>query len=229
MTNEKDPAIVGRVESEMQSLMNIEGKDLDYELDRLLAIKYDVKDKTINDSSVKNITANITLPVISIENFELEEINQIISSKYTELFNTIKSESNNMANKYKYVVSYNAYDNVVEDKRILSVTIYDRIVDIQSNKNSTEKITTYNIDFDSKEQIKQASVILDYFGADCKEKIQTKIKDYLVEKNMIKETEYNYTYTGLENFYLKNNEFHIVFNQGDLVDEKYGILDIIIN
>lgn len=229
MTNEKDPAIVGRVESEMQSLMNIEGKDLDYELDRLLAIKYDVKDKTINDSSVKNITAAITLPVISIENFELEEINQIISSKYTELFNTIKSESNNMANKYKYVVSYNAYDNVVEDKRILSVTIYDRIVDVQSNKNSTEKITTYNIDFDSKEQIKQASVILDYFGADCKEKIQTKIKDYLVEKNMIKETEYNYTYTGLENFYLKNNEFHIVFNQGDLVDEKYGILDIIIN
>ena len=41
---------------------------------------------------------------------------------------------------YTYLVSYNAYDNMVGTKKVLSITIYQRVRDDSAKKNTTEKI-----------------------------------------------------------------------------------------
>ena len=131
--------------------------------------------------------------------------------------------------KYTYKVTYNVYDNMVDENKIISVTIYERIVDDSAKKNTMDKIKTYNIDAASKEQITQSNdIVLSLFGKDYKTVIRDEIKNYVVSKNIIKESDFNYTYTGLEPFYIKDGEFHLIFNEGELSDSKYGVLDIIV-
>lgn len=67
-----------------------------------------------------------------------------------------------------------------------------------------------------------------YFGSAYKETIKVALEDYVVNKGMIKKSEYTYSYTGLETFYIKDNKFHLIFNPDELVNNKYGILDITI-
>ena len=43
---------------------------------------------------------------------------------------------------------------------------------------------------------------------------------------MIDSDKYNYSLTGLENYYIKDGVFHIVFNESEIVDKKYGVIDI---
>lgn len=224
---EKEPIIVGQAGSDVQSLMNIDSNSANVISENILNMKYEITDKKISDKTNVKFKGDITLPVISMDGTALTELNQTIEKKYTEMFNSLKN-SGSLDNKFTYIVSYSKYDNVIDNKRILSITLYERTLDDQTKKNTMSKITTYNIDFDTKQTLKQNDVIADSLGSDCKTKIKNQIKDYVIGKNMMKQENYQYTYTGLENFYIKDDKFHIIFNEGELVDKKYGVLDITI-
>ena len=64
------------------------------------------------------------------------------------------------------------------------------------------------------------------FGKDYKTYIKNTILDYVVQNGMMKESEFTYALTGLEDYYIKDGVFHIIFNEGKLVDKKFGVLDI---
>ena len=52
------------------------------------------------------------------------------------------------------------------------------------------------------------------------------IKTDLGNRVMIEEDKYTYALTGLENYYIKEGVFHIIFNEAELVDKKFKVLDI---
>lgn len=230
MRAEEEPAVVGSVPTSTQteSLVDVEKENKNsYEENK--KIEYKVEDKTITDKSNNKMKANVTMPVISVSGEELTNVNDEISKYYTEMFSSLKEKMSSAKSTYTYTVTYNVYDNMVGDKKIISVTIYERILDDSAKKNTMDKIKTYNIDAKTKEIITQSSSIAqELFGKDYKTIIKNNLKDYVVEKKMMNESEFNYTYTGLNPFYIKNDEFHLVFNEGELVNEKYGVIDITI-
>ena len=73
-----------------------------------------------------------------------------------------------------------------------------------------------------------SDIFVSILGIDYKTQIKSVVKDYVVSKNMMKEEEYTYAITGLENFYIRDSKLHIVFNEGELVNTKYGVLDIVV-
>lgn len=230
MRAEEEPAVVGSVPTSTQteSLVDVE-KENNNSYDDNKKIEYNVVDKKITDNSNTKMKANITIPVISVSGTELSNINEEINKYYTEMFSSLKDKMSSANSKYTYTVTYNVYENMVGNNKIISVTIYERIVDDSAKKNTMDKIKTYNIDAATKENITQSSSIAqELFGKDYKTLIKNSLKDYVVEKKMMNESEFNYTYTGLNPFYIKNDEFHLVFNEGELVNEKYGVIDITI-
>ena len=47
----------------------------------------------------------------------------------------------------------------------------------------------------------------------------------IVENKMVSEDdEFVYALTGMENYYIKDEVFHIIFNEGELVDKKYKVV-----
>ena len=228
---EEEPTVVGTNSNDVQTqnLVDIESVDKEALLEKNKNISYKAIDNKITDKSNLKMKANMTLPVISIEDEELTNINQDINKYYTEMFASLKEKMSSASSNYTYTVTYNVYDNMVEENKIISVTIYERIVDDSAKKNTMKKIKTYNIDAANKEQITQSNNIAQIlFGKDYKTIIRNEIKDYVVSNNIMKESEFNYTYTGVEPFYIKNNEFHLIFNEDELADSKYGVLDITI-
>ena len=131
-------------------------------------------------------------------------------------------------NKFTYTVTYNKYENKVGNNNVLSLTIYQRIIDDASKKSTTNKVESYNIDLATKSIIDGQNVMIDLFGKEYKSKVSEIIKNYVVNKGYTKESEYSYTLTGLENYYIKDGKMHILFNEDELVDKKYGVLDITI-
>ena len=225
---EEEPVTVGNsTDTQTQSLVDVEKVDKESLKEKNQNIKYSVTDKKITDSSNSKMKANMTLPLISIDSEELTTINEEINKYYTEMFSSLKEEMGAATSKYTYKVTYNVYDNMVEENNIISVTIYERIVDDSAKKNTMDKIKTYNIDAATKEQISQSNdIALTLFGKEYKTVIRDAIKDYVVSNNMMKEADFNYTYTGVKPFYIKDGEFHLIFNEGELVNSKYGVLDI---
>ncbi|MCX8074757.1 MAG: hypothetical protein N2749_04125 [Clostridia bacterium] len=229
ISTEKDPVIVGNNSSNMQSLIDVDSKATSLDIDAIKDIKYKVVDENINDSSNQKFKGNIILPKINIGDEELSDLNTEIKNKYNSLFTTLKSDVDKLDNKFTYKVSYNMYDNVIGNRRILSITIHDRVIDDKLQTSIWDKINTYNIDFSTKTLIKQSDIIVDKIGSDCKTKIKEKIKENVISKSMISEADYAYTYTGLENFYIKDGVFHIIFNEGDIVDKSHGTIDVVID
>jgi len=228
---EDEPITVGaNIDDEQtQNLVKVEENDKDEELKKTAEITYNVEENEIIDKSNKKMKANIKIPVISVDNEKLDNINNEINKYYTEMYNGLKEKMSSASSNYTYKVTYNVYDNIVEDKRIISVTIYERIVDDGAAKNTMNKIKTYNIDVSTKEQIIQSSDIAQsIFGKEYKTIIRDAIKEYVVSNKMVSESDFTYTYTGLKPFYIKENKFHLIFNEGDIVDSKYGVLDIIV-
>lgn len=225
---EEEPVIVGNsTDTQTQSLVDVEKVNKQDLKEKNQDIKYSIKDKNITDISNAKMKANMTLPVIFIDSEELTTINEEINKYYTEMFSSLKEEMASATSKYTYKVTYNVYDNMIEENKIISVTIYERIVDESAKKNTMDKIKTYNIDATTKQQITQSNdMALTLFGKEYKTVIRDAIKDYVVSNNMMKESDFNYTYTGVKPFYIKDGEFHLIFNEGELVDSKYGVLDI---
>lgn len=226
---EDNSAFVGANEKEVQtqSLVDVEAVNKEQIKSKNENIVYSVTDDVIKDTSNAKMKANMTIPVISIENEKLTEANNEINKYYTEMYASLKEQMKNATSKYTYKVTYNVYDNMVEENKIISVTIYERIVDDSAKKNTMDKIKTYNIDASTKQVIKTSNDIAQIlFGKEYKTIIRDAIKEYVVSNKMINESDFNYTYTGVKPFYIKDGKFHIIFNEGELVDAKYGVLDI---
>lgn len=225
--NEKDPEIIGQTTSDVQSLVDVDNAQNKVTVDDLKKMTYKVDSKDLSDSSNTKFKGNIKVPVITINDKKLDDINSEIEKNYSELFSKLRDENKNSEHKFTYTVSYSTYDNMIGNRRILSITIYERIVDNEDGGTTYDKVTSYNIDFKDGKKLTGNDVIIDALGSDAKDKIKEEVKDYVVSKGYMKSSDYTYAYTGLESFYFdEKGLFHIIFNKGDLVD-KY--IDITIN
>lgn len=226
ISTEEEPVIVGSQESDIQRLVEIEKEDIEAIKNENESITYTVEDVKYNDTSNSKIKSDMTLPKISIQGEELTEINADIDSEYNNLFSKLKEQMASAESKYTYVVSYKVYENMIEEKKVVSITVYQRVRDDSAKKNTTEKVTTYNIDLTSKKLITESEVAQSLLGKDYKSIIKEAAREYVVQEGMMKESEFTYALTGFEDYYVKEGVFHIIFNEGKLADEKYGLLDI---
>ena len=117
---------------------------------------------------------------------------------------------------------------MVGTKKILSLTIHSRTVDDEKQTSISDTITTYNINVVSKEKLTLGSIATDVLGKDYKSIIRSNLLNYVVSENMMSESDFTYATTGLEEFYIKDSNLHIVFNAGELVDKKYNVVDVTI-
>lgn len=230
ISNEKDPVIIGQQQSDIGTTSNID------EIDALAKIEepssnaselYEITTKTISDKTFKKVKANLKIPVISVNGEPLTKLNDELYNKFNDTFNSFKKTMEKAENNFTYTVSYKSYENIIGNKNVVSITIHERMIDDNAKTNSMEKIYAYNIDLKDGTVLIQDSVAIDMLGADYKDKIKTSLKEYLVSKNIIKENEYSYSYTGLEKYYIKDGKFHLLFNPTELIDAK-EILDIVI-
>ncbi|MDF2865992.1 MAG: hypothetical protein K0R72_810 [Clostridia bacterium] len=229
ISNEKEPTILGKSQSDIEDKSNLVESNALINSDQPLknaSESYKITNKIISDKTVKKIKADMTLPIIFIEDKALTAINDEIYNKFNDTYNTFKKTMEKVDNNFTYTVTYKVYDNIVANKNIISLTIYERMIDDSAKINSMEKIYTYNINQKDGSILKQEDVVLDLLGPTYKDKIKNKIKSYITSSCNVKESEYNYSYTGLETFYIKDNKFHLIFNPEELVDKKYSILDI---
>lgn len=217
LMNEKKPEVVG----ENNALVDVVSKDTEQAKD----IEYAVKSVTRkNDKS--DYKSNITLPEISVEGVELTDINEQIKNKFLNKYDALESEaSGSLENDFTYKVTYKTYETKTQEKKILSIVFYETIV-ANSNDVFSDKMYGFTVDLTTKEVLSSedaAPLVLDY---SFRNKIKEQIKEYIVSKNIVKEEDYNYSYTALEEYYIEDNTFHIVFNPSEPFDSKHGIIDI---
>ena len=172
ISNEDEPEIVGKTRDEVQSLVDIYSKEtlskIDDENKNIEDIDYLITDEKFVDSSNTKFKADIILPKISIEENELTNLNEEIREKYVSLFKSVKDEMNSAENKFTFKTSYKYYDNTVGDRRILSITIYQRIMDDSEQTTTTDKVETYNIDLKTKELVEEKTVAQILLGKEYK-------------------------------------------------------------
>lgn len=230
IANENSPEIVGSAREEVQSLVNIYSEQAINSVDNAIInvndIKFKIEDEKHSDDSNKKMKADIVVPKIVISGEELSDINTQIKNKYVELFTSLKSEMSSLENNFTFKTTYKYYDNVLSNKRVLSITVHQRIVDDKTGDTTSDKVETYNIDMETKKIVEQFDVAMEMFGKDYKTIIKNEVKNYVVNNKMINEDEFIYSLTGLENYYIKDSTFHIIFNDSELVNKKYGVLDI---
>ena len=246
--------------TDTNALENVESTD-EEKLQQVMNLNYEIKEVTSEDKTTPSYVSDIHLPNIYVDglvgkahfqddgilvfsiNFdkgwkiyvdgkELTEIDAKISEEYTTRFENVKNAvSGKTESNYSFNVSYKYYDNIVGTKKVVSIIVDQQIVDTDSNKSTSRKVTTYNIDLASKSIITQADVLVDLLGKDYKDLIKSQVKDYVISNKLISESKYNYEITYLENFYIQDGVFHIVFNMDSdpIVNDSKGVLDIEIN
>ena len=74
----------------------------------------------------------------------------------------------------------------------------------------------------------QEEAALDTLGSNYSALIREQVKSTVVASKMIAESKYNYTITGMEQFYIKDGKFHMLLNEGEVVDKSYGVVDVTI-
>lgn len=227
LKSESEPQIIGQNKSDVQNLVDLSSEETVPTIN-LEDIEYEVEDKKITDQENANIKANITIPVISIGNEKLEELNNKIDDQYTQRYLSLKEQMKDAEYKYTYTVTYNKYDNTLMGKRILSLTVHQRVIDDSANKSTTDKVECFNIDLETGEEIAENDILVSMLGKDYKMIVRNSIKGYVVSKKYMDESDFTYALTGLENYYIKDSKVHIIFNEGELVDKKHGVLDITI-
>lgn len=230
ISQEKQPQVIGNNNNvtsnvETQSLVDVDNNNTI----NISEIVYEVSDKVTNDTENSKLVGNITIPQVSINGEDLVDINTDIDKEYTNRFNSLKEQMKSAKNKFTYKVTYNKYENMVEGKKILSLTIYQRVIDNSSKETTTDKVETYNIDLGTKKIVEESTILLELLGKEYKTKVNEAIKNYVVSKGYVNESEFTYTLTGFENYYIKDSKIHILFNEEEIVDKKYGVLDIVID
>lgn len=218
--NEPTPIILGE-----DPLMDVNIYD-EQVISTNVNVEYKVENKSISEK-FDNFKTNIVIPVISIGVENLTDINDKISKEYIDRANALKEQmSGNVENKFTYKVTYNVYENEIDGERILSITVHDRIVDDAAGTTTTDRVSGYNIKISGGKLISQEDLALDALGSNHASLIKEQIKSTVVGSNMLSGDKYNYTLTGLEQCYVKDNKFHIILNEGEVVDKSYGVVDI---
>ena len=228
--SENKPVVIGKKNNDVvdeNPLVNVKD-DETIQTSNNDAIEYKVDVKKYEDKSNKKIKADIELPAIFINSEELTNINSDIYKKYTDFYLSLKETMKSVENNFTYKITYDTYENTVDSKRIVSLKIYQRVIDDASKKPTTEKIEVVNIELDSSKVIKNEDVIPALLGIDYKTIIRASINDYIEENKIMNKDELVYSYTGLENFYINEGKIHLIFNEDELVQKKYGVLDIVI-
>ena len=225
MANEPETVILGQ-----DALVEVyEEPVVDVVSDNVEELKYKVSNDTIKESK-GNFKANITLPRISINDEFLLEINETIKSKFSDRYASLKNENaTSLENKFTYKVTYKKYETELENgQKLISFTVYERIIDDSKGIDTMYNLYGYTINVNTKTILKQEDIAPIILGNNYQEKIRETVKDYIVSEKMLKEEDYTYSMTGLEEFYVKEGKLHIIFNTGEIVSRKYEHLDIII-
>lgn len=229
ISQEKKPQVVGsNITSNVETQGLVDVPNSSEETDSTSNITYEVTEKVISDKENTKLKGNITLPQVTINGKLLAEINSEIENEYKNRFESLKTQMKSAENKFTYKVTYNKYENEIGDMKILSLTIYQRVIDDSSKETTTDKVESYNIDLKTGKLVEESDVMLELYGKEYKEKVNKAIEDYVISKGYAKESEISYTVTGLENYYIKESKLHILLNEDEIVDKKYGVLDITI-
>lgn len=229
--NEDNPKMLGfAVEpttTDMNGLEEVEPTEAE-KLEEAMNLNYEIKEVSSIDKSKSNFTGDIHLPTIYVDGKEITDLNLKIQNEYTNRFDTLKSQMSEAEGKYSFNVTYTYHDNIIGVRKVVSILIKQQIIDEESNKVTSEKLTTYNVDLASKNILTQNDVLLDVLGKEYKTILKDSVKDYIISQKLASESEYNYEITGLENFYIKESKFHIVFNteSDNIANKATGVIDI---
>ena len=223
INNEPKPKVLGQ-----DMYINTSSKNVDIYEDKIdiSKIEYSVKNKTSKSSSGK-FKSSIQVPVLTVNQEVLNDINEEIFNKFAQRYNSVKSEVTDLENSFTYKVTFNKYESIVNNKRLLSFTFYERIVDNSTGEDVTYKLYGYTIDLATKSVISQDDAALIILGSTYKNIIKGKIKDYAIGKKLFTSNTYSYILTGFEEFYVKEKKLHIMFNVGEMGNNK-DYIDIII-
>ena len=235
---EKSPTIIGRNYSDLEEKKRLEQMDAlvsIYEDEKLEEIKktdvntlYNISENRYSDNSNKNIKADLSIPVITIDNVLLDELNKDIEEEYKNSFNKTKENMKNVENKFTYKVLYESYSNIVGLNKVLSIVITEKTVDDKNNKISSIKQKTYNINLDTKKVMKNDDIIADILGEDYNDIIKTNIKLTFIAKGYFNDNNYKYTYTGLQPIYVKNGNLQMIFNPGNINTDIEELVELTI-
>ena len=135
-------------------------------------LNYEVKDVSTSDQSTPNFVSNIHVPNIYVDGKEVEEINSKIKDEYNKRFETLKEQMVKAESKYSFNVTYTYYENIIGLKKIVSLVVKQQIIDADSQKVTSEKITVYNVDLSAKATVDMNTIALDMFGKDYKVLLQ---------------------------------------------------------
>ena len=236
--NEKEPAIIGKNISSLEEKKRLEEQDAlvsIYENEQLEDIKntdinslYTVTENRFADNSNDNIKADLSLPVISISGNTLDELNFKLDEEFKKNFEATKENMKDVKNKFTYKVEYKVYSNIVKLDKVLSIVITEKTVDDTNDKVASIKQSSYNINLDTKEIMKNDDVIANILGEDYLDIIKHNIKHTFISKGYFTQENYKYTYTGLQYVYVKDGNLQMIFNPGNIATDVNELLDITI-
>ncbi len=204
------------------------GMSTEEKINQAMSLNYEIKDVSSIDKSKANFVSDIHLPTIYVDGKEITDINVKIQDEYTTRFNTLKESMKDAESNYSFNVTYTFHDNLVGTKKVVSLVLKQQIIDTDSQKVTSEKVSSYNVDLSSKTILSQNDVLVDLLGKDAKTILKGQVKEYLVNNKYTTESNFNYEITGLENFYIENGNLHIVFNESDKVVDSKDVIDIVI-
>ena len=228
--NEDNPKMLGlssdAITTHSDGLENV-GQTDEEKLAQAMSLNYDIKDISSVDQSVSNFVSDIHLPTIYVDGREIADINAKIQSEYVTRFDNLKEQMSQAESNYSFNVTYTYFDNIVGLRKVVSMVITQQIIDTDSQKVTSERVTTYNVDLSSKTTLSQSDVVIDLLGKDYKTILKDQVKDYIISNGYATEDSYNYEITGLENFYIQDSKFHIVFNgESDNIADTTDVIDI---
>ncbi|MBQ8042972.1 MAG: hypothetical protein IJ272_02330 [Clostridia bacterium] len=225
IANEPEPTVLGQDMYIPTTSTNTNEVDI-YSEEYVASIEYNIKNEVSKSTSGK-FKSNIAVPEISIDGDSLTEINDEILNKFLVRYNAVKEEVQDLENKFTYKVTYNKYESNIDGKRILSFTFYERIIDDSKGTDVTYKLYAYSIDLATRKIITQDEAAVAILGSTYKTIIKDKIKEFVISEKLFTDETYTYSLTGLEEFYIKNDKLHIMFNPAEMGDNK-DYLDITI-
>jgi hypothetical protein len=228
--NEDNPKMLGFssdvVTAESNGLEKVEQTDAQ-KLEQAMNLNYEIKDISSIDKSLSNFVSDIHIPTIYVDGKEIAELNAKIQNEYTTRFENLKEQMSKAESNYSFNVTYTYFDNIVGLRKVVSIVVTQQIIDTDSQKVTSEKVTTYNVDLSSKTTLDQSDVLVDILGKDYKTILKDQVKSYVINNGYVKEANYNYEITGLENFYIKDSNFHIVFNgDSDSIVDSNDVIDV---
>lgn len=227
---EDNPRMLGLsgeiITTETNGLEEVNQTDAE-KLEQAMNLNYEIRDISSVDKSTSNFVSDIHLPTLYVDGKELADLNAKIQGEYTQRFDTLKEQMQQADSNYSFNVTYTYYDNIVGVRKVVSLVIKQQIIDTDSQTITSERVTTYNVDLSSKTTLAQADVVVDLLGKDYKTILRDQVKEYIINNGYATEDDYNYEITGLENFYIQDSKFHIVFNgESDNIADTTDVIDI---